>query len=75
LEAGSERLGVFICYESVFPDEVRQFGQQRRSGLCKIFRMMAGMETAGRYAQHLNQTRMRAIENDPAAFLSATDTG
>ena len=25
LDAGSERLGVFICYESVFPGEVRQF--------------------------------------------------
>jgi len=24
LDAGAQRLGTFICYESIFPDEVRQ---------------------------------------------------
>ena len=25
LEVGEQRVGIFICYESVFPNEVRQF--------------------------------------------------
>ena len=32
LDAGGERLGMFICYESVFPDEVRQGPLAGRTG-------------------------------------------
>ena len=87
LDAGGEQLGVFICYESVFPDEVRQFARPRSDDLLsKGFVDFPGAQVlvnisndgwygdSGAYAQHLNQTRMRAIENH-RWLLSATDTG
>jgi apolipoprotein N-acyltransferase len=73
LHAGGEQLGVFICYESVFPDEVRQFA---RNG-AQVFVNISNdgwYGDSGAYAQHLNQTRMRAIENN-RWLLSTTDTG
>ena len=73
LDAGNQRLGVFICYESVFPDEVRQFAAQG----AQVFVNLSNdgwYGDSGAYAQHLNQTRMRAIEND-RWLLSATNTG
>jgi apolipoprotein N-acyltransferase len=73
LDAGSERLGIFICYESVFPGEVRQFADQG----AQVFVNLSNdgwYGDSGAYAQHLNQTRMRAIEND-RWILSATNTG
>jgi apolipoprotein N-acyltransferase len=73
LDAGSEKLGVFICYESVFPDEVRQFADQGAQVFVNISND-GWYGDSGAYAQHLNQTRMRAIEND-RWLLSATDTG
>ncbi len=73
LDAGSERLGIFICYESVFPDEVRQFADQGAQVFVNISND-GWYGDSGAYAQHLNQTRMRAIEND-RWILSATDTG
>jgi apolipoprotein N-acyltransferase len=73
LDAGGERLGVFICYESVFPDEVRQFAQQGAQVLVNISND-GWYGDSGAYAQHLNQTRMRAIENN-RWLLSVTDTG
>jgi apolipoprotein N-acyltransferase len=73
LDAGSDRLGVFICYESIFPDEVRQFANQGAQLLVNISND-GWYGDSGAYAQHLNQTRMRAIENN-RWLLSATDTG
>jgi apolipoprotein N-acyltransferase len=73
LEAGNERLGIIICYESVFPDEVRQFADQGADVLVNLSND-GWYGDSGAYAQHLNQTRMRAIEND-RWVLSATDTG
>ncbi|MFZ0322110.1 MAG: apolipoprotein N-acyltransferase [Candidatus Sulfotelmatobacter sp.] len=73
LDAGNERLGVFICYESVFPDEVRQFANNGAQVFVNISND-GWYGDSGAYAQHLNQTRMRAIEND-RWILSATDTG
>jgi len=73
LDAGGTKLGVFICYESVFPDEVRQFADQGAEVLVNISND-GWYGDSGAYAQHLNQTRMRAIEND-RWLLSATDTG
>jgi apolipoprotein N-acyltransferase len=73
LHAGDSALGVFICYESVFPDEVRQFA----SNGAQVFVNISNdgwYGDSGAYAQHLNQTRMRAVEND-RWILSATDTG
>jgi len=73
LDAGGERLGIFICYESVFPDEVRQFANQGAQVLVNISND-GWYGDSGAYAQHLNQTRMRALENN-RWLLSATDTG
>jgi apolipoprotein N-acyltransferase len=73
LDAGGTRLGVFVCYESVFPGEVREFADQG----AQVFINLSNdgwYGDSGAYAQHLNQTRMRAIEND-RWILSATDTG
>lgn len=73
LHAGGEQLGVFICYESVFPDEVRQFANNGAQVFVNISND-GWYGDSGAYAQHLNQTRMRAIEND-RWLLSTTDTG
>jgi len=73
LDAGGTRLGVFICYESIFPDEVRQGANQGSQVFVNISND-GWYGDGGAYAQHLNQTRMRAIEND-RWLLSATDTG
>jgi apolipoprotein N-acyltransferase len=73
LGAGDQRLGVFICYESIFPDEVRRFANQGAQVFVNISND-GWYGDSGAYAQHLNQTRMRAIENN-RWLLSATDTG
>jgi apolipoprotein N-acyltransferase len=73
LDAGGEKLGVFICYESIFPDEVRRFADQGAQVLVNISND-GWYGDSGAYAQHLNQTRMRAIENN-RWLLSATNTG
>lgn len=73
LDAGGEKLGVFICYESIFPDEVRQFANNGAQVFVNISND-GWYGDSGAYAQHLNQTRMRAIESN-RWLLSATDTG
>lgn len=73
LDAGGTKLGAFICYESVFPDEVRQFANNGAQVLVNLSND-GWYGDSGAYAQHLNQTRMRAIENN-RWLLSATDTG
>ena len=73
LEAGDERLGMFICYESIFPDEVRQGPLQGAQVLVNISND-GWYGDSGAWAQHLQQTQMRAIENE-RWLLSATNTG
>ena len=73
LATANGRLGLFICYESIFPDEVRQFANQGAQVFVNISND-GWYGDSGAYAQHLNQTRMRAIENN-RWLLSATDTG
>jgi apolipoprotein N-acyltransferase len=73
LNAAGQNLGVFICYESIFPDEVRQFANNGAQVFVNISND-GWYGDSGAYAQHLNQTRMRAIEND-RWLLSTTDTG
>jgi apolipoprotein N-acyltransferase len=73
LDAGGTRLGAFICYESVFPDEVRQFAAQG----AQVFVNLSNdgwYGDSGAWKQHLQQTEMRAIENN-RWLLSATNTG
>lgn len=69
----SQRLGTFICYESIFPDEVRQFSAQGAQALVNISND-GWYGDSGAWKQHLQQTRMRAIENE-RWLLSATNTG
>jgi len=73
LPVDDKQLGVFICYESVFPDEVRQFANNRAQVFVNISND-GWYGDSGAYAQHLNQTRMRAMEND-RWILSAANTG
>lgn len=73
VDADGERVGIFICYESIFPDEVRQSAAQGAQLFVNISND-GWYGDSGAYAQHLSQTRMRAIEND-RWLLSATDTG
>ena len=54
--------GVFICYESVFADEIRQFSQLGAEVLVNISDDGWYGDTSAPW-QHLNMVRMRAIEN------------
>jgi apolipoprotein N-acyltransferase len=73
LDVDGTKVGVFICYESIFPDEVRQFAKNGAEVLVNISND-GWYGDSGAYAQHLAQTRMRAIENG-RWILSATNTG
>ncbi|HEV2324833.1 MAG TPA: apolipoprotein N-acyltransferase [Terracidiphilus sp.] len=56
------RYGVFICYEAVFADEVRQFPRLGAQVLVNISDDGWYGDTSAPW-QHLNMARMRAIEN------------
>jgi apolipoprotein N-acyltransferase len=56
------RYGVFICYEAVFADEVREFTQLGAEVLVNISDDGWYGDTSAPW-QHLNMARMRAIEN------------
>lgn len=62
LPIGEHRVGVFICYESVFPGEVREFVNGGADVLMNISNDTWLDGTRGP-EQHLNMARMRAIEN------------
>ena len=71
--AGGRKLAVFICYESVFPDEIRQFADRG----AQVFINISNDGWFGHWGapgQHLNMARMRAIENH-RWLLRATNTG
>ncbi len=59
---GGRRYGIFICYESVFADEVRQFAQNGAEVFVNISDDGWYGDTSAPW-QHLNMARMRAIEN------------
>ena len=71
--AGGQRVAVFICYEAVFPEEVRLFAKGGAEVLINISNDGWYGETAAPF-QHLNIARMRAIENG-RWLLRATNTG
>jgi len=56
------RIGVFICYEAVFPHEVREFVKAGAQALVNISNDGYFGRSAAR-EQHLEIARMRAIEN------------
>lgn len=73
LQLGSTRFGVFICYESVFPGEVREFADHGAEVFVNISND-GWFGESGAPEQHLNMARMRAIENQ-RWILRATNTG
>lgn len=60
--SGGHRYSVFICYESVFADEVRQFAARGAEVFVNISDDAWYGDTSAPW-QHLNMARMRAIEN------------
>ena len=67
------RYGVFICYESVFPGEVREFTANGAQVLINISDDLWYGETGAPW-QHLQMSRMRAMENHRWVLL-ATNNG
>jgi apolipoprotein N-acyltransferase len=67
------KLGAFICYESVFPDFVREFTRQGAEVLMNLSNDGYFGGGAGR-EQHLSLVRMRAAENR-RWILRATNDG
>jgi apolipoprotein N-acyltransferase len=73
LEAGTHRIGAFVCYESVFPDFVRRFPAAGADLYVNISNDGWYGRTAAR-DQHLLIVRMRAAENR-RWILRATNDG
>lgn len=69
---GQNRLGVFICYESVFPEEVRQFVKGGANLLVNLSNDGYFGHSAAR-EQHLEIARMRAVENSRWLIRSTND--
>lgn len=73
LDLKDRRIGVFICYESIFPNEVRMFAA-RGAQLFVNISNDGWFGMTGAPEQHLNMARMRAIENH-RWLLRGTNTG
>ncbi len=58
----AHRYGIFLCYESVFADEVREFTRMGAEVLVNLSDDGWYGDTSAPW-QHLNMARMRAIEN------------
>ncbi|WP_254063611.1 apolipoprotein N-acyltransferase [Granulicella sp. S190] len=70
---GGHTYGVFICYESIFGNEIRLLSKQGADVLINISNDGWYGDTSAAW-QHLNMVRMRAIENH-RWVLRATNTG
>jgi apolipoprotein N-acyltransferase len=70
---GRHTYGTFICYESIFGDEMRHYAQLGADVLVNISNDGWYGNTSAAW-QHLNMVRMRAIENH-RWVLRATNTG
>ena len=71
--AGAHTYGTFICYESIFGDEIRQFPLAGADVLVNLSNDGWYGDTSAPW-QHINMVRMRAIENR-RWVLRATNTG
>ena len=71
--AAGHSYGIFICYESIFGDEVREFVRGGAQVLVNISDDGWYGDTGAPW-QHLNMARMRAIENN-RWVLRSTNTG
>lgn len=70
---GGHTYGTFICYESVFADEMREYADMGADVLVNISDDGWYGDTSAAW-EHLNMVRMRAIENH-RWVLRATNTG
>ena len=73
LEDHGQHLGVFICYESIFGDEIRRFVGDGASVLVNISDDGWYGDTSAPW-EHLDMVKMRAIENH-RWILRSTNTG
>lgn len=73
LRAAGHRLGVFICYESAFPNLVRQFTRKGADVLVNLSNDAYFGHSDAR-EQHLLNARMRAVENR-RYIIRATNDG
>jgi apolipoprotein N-acyltransferase len=71
-QAGAHKIGTFICYESVFPNFVRQFAKNGAEVLFNISNDGWFGNSAARQ-QHLMIVRMRAAENRRWILRSTND--
>ena len=71
--SGGHTYGTFICYESIFGDEIREFSKMGADVLINISNDGWYGDTSAPW-QHLNMVRMRAIESH-RWVLRATNTG
>jgi len=72
LQAGHQRLGIFICYESAFPDLVRRFAMSGANVLVNLSND-AYFGHSEAHDQHLLIARMRAVENRRFLIRSTND--
>jgi apolipoprotein N-acyltransferase len=73
LDSGGHHFGVFICYESIFGDDMRRFALDGAQVLVNISDDGWYGDTSAPW-EHLDMVRMRAIENG-RWVLRATNTG
>jgi apolipoprotein N-acyltransferase len=73
LKTGGRAYGVFICYESIFGDDMRKFALEGAQVLVNISDDGWYGDTSAPW-EHLDMVRMRAIENR-RWILRATNTG
>ena len=71
-ETDRGKLGVFICYEAVFPDLVRRFAQ-KGAGVLVTISNDAWFGNSSAPEQHFAMVRMRAIENRRYVLRAAND--
>jgi apolipoprotein N-acyltransferase len=72
-EENGKKIGAFICYESIFGDEIRQFVREGAQVLVNLSDDGWYGDTSAPW-EHLDMVRMRAIENR-RWILRATNTG
>ncbi|HEY5381926.1 MAG TPA: apolipoprotein N-acyltransferase [Acidobacteriaceae bacterium] len=72
-QADGHSYGAFICYESIFGNEIRQFVAEGAQALVNVSDDGWYGDTSAPW-EHLDMARMRAIEND-RWLLRATNTG
>jgi apolipoprotein N-acyltransferase len=70
---GGHTYGTFICYESIFGNEIREFAKMGAEVLVNISNDGWYGDTSAPW-QHLNMVRMRAIENH-RWIIRSTNTG